>query len=353
MPGADLFQIDARDGEARAGVLRTGARRGAHAGVRPARLHRHGQDAALGRGRPALGFEMVLGNTFHLFIQPGPRAHRRAGRAARVHGLAAARSSRTPGGFQVFSMGHGSVAEEIKRSRGDAASRGSSRSRRRACASAPTSTAASASWGRRPRWRSRPRSAPTSPSPSTSARPSTWTASTRRARWSAPTAGSTAASPGTASTRRPGQLLFGIVQGGVYEDLRAESAALRGAPPTWTAWRSAARSARRRSRCARWSAGRCASSPTSGRATCSASATWTTSCTPWAPASTASTAPRPPAWPATARRSCRTRSAAGGSTSRRPARATSREPIADGLPLPRLPRPHARPTCTTWCARAS
>ena len=41
----------------------------------------------------------------------------------------------------------------------------------------------------------------------------------------APTAGSTAASPGTASTRPPGQLLFGIVQGGVYEDLRAESTA--------------------------------------------------------------------------------------------------------------------------------
>ena len=89
-------------------------------------------------------------------------------------------------------MGHGSVAEEIKRRRdkrqthGDL-DRGGGRAlpllrRRRA----------SASWAPRPRWRCRRRSAPTSRSPSTSARPSTWSATTPRARWSARTAGSTA-----------------------------------------------------------------------------------------------------------------------------------------------------------------
>ena len=49
-------------------------------------------------------------------------------------------------------------------------------------------------------------------------------ASTPPARPSAPTAGSTAASPGTPSTARRDQLVYGIVQGGVYEDLRRASA---------------------------------------------------------------------------------------------------------------------------------
>ena len=44
-----------------------------------------------------------------------------------------------------------------------------------------------------------------------------------------------------------GQLLFGIVQGGVYEDLRAESAGARGGRAGCRASPSAARSARRRS----------------------------------------------------------------------------------------------------------
>jgi queuine tRNA-ribosyltransferase len=57
----------------------------------------------------------VLGNTFHLFIQPGAEQVRELG------GLHEFMGWRRPiitdsGGFQVFSMGHGSVAEEIKRS---------------------------------------------------------------------------------------------------------------------------------------------------------------------------------------------------------------------------------------------
>ena len=229
MPGADLFQIDARDGSARAGVLRL-----AHGEVRTPAFVPLASTATVktlhSAEVEALGYEMVLGNTFHLFIQPGHE------QIAELGGLHEFMGWRRPiitdsGGFQVFSMGHGSVAEEIKRSRRRGRSRASSRSRRRACASAPTSTAPSASWGPRPRWRSRRRSARTSRSPSTSARRSTSSATTPRARWSARTAGSTAASPGTTSTRRRARLLFGIVQGGVYEDLRAESAARVAAAP--------------------------------------------------------------------------------------------------------------------------
>ena len=79
---------------------------------------------------------------------------------------------------------------------------------------------------------------------------------------------------------------------------RVRGPARRSRRPTWparasTGSPSAARWARPRSRCARWSAGRCARCPTRPRAICSASATSTTWCTRWARASTASTAPRP------------------------------------------------------------
>lgn len=60
-----------------------------------------------------IGFQMVLGNTFHLLLSPGPEL------IARFGGLH--RFMRWPrplitdsGGFQVFSMGHGGVADEIK-----------------------------------------------------------------------------------------------------------------------------------------------------------------------------------------------------------------------------------------------
>jgi len=68
----------------------------------------------------ALGYDMVLGNTFHLFLSPG---HRQIGEYG---GLGPFMRWKRPiitdsGGFQVFSMGHGSVADEIKgRNRGGA-----------------------------------------------------------------------------------------------------------------------------------------------------------------------------------------------------------------------------------------
>src|SRR5687768_10675597 len=60
-----------------------------------------------------LGFEMVLGNTFHLLLQPGPEtiaAHGGLGPFMGWEGPVITDS----GGFQVFSMGHGTVADEIK-----------------------------------------------------------------------------------------------------------------------------------------------------------------------------------------------------------------------------------------------
>ena len=71
---------------------------------------------------------------------------------------------------------------------------------------------------------SRPRSAPTSRSCSTSARRSTSPASTPRARRSAPTAGWSAACAGTREHGPAGQVVYGIVQGGVEHDLRMVSA---------------------------------------------------------------------------------------------------------------------------------
>jgi queuine tRNA-ribosyltransferase len=73
-----------------------------------------------------LGYEMVLGNTFHLFLAPGPDL------VAELGGLNEFMRWPRPiitdsGGFQVFSMGHGGVADEIKgrRAQGQSASSGS------------------------------------------------------------------------------------------------------------------------------------------------------------------------------------------------------------------------------------
>ena len=61
----------------------------------------------------AIGYELILGNTFHLFLAPGPEL------VASLGGLHEFMRWPKPiitdsGGFQVFSMGHGGVADEIK-----------------------------------------------------------------------------------------------------------------------------------------------------------------------------------------------------------------------------------------------
>ncbi len=60
-----------------------------------------------------LGYDMVLGNTFHLMLNPGAELIERFG------GLHSFMDWDGPivtdsGGFQVFSMGHGTIADEIK-----------------------------------------------------------------------------------------------------------------------------------------------------------------------------------------------------------------------------------------------
>ena len=106
------FDIEARNGSARAGVIHT-----PHGDVRtPAFVplastatvkSLHAAEVA------ALGYDIVLGNTFHLFIQPGPELVREMGGLHDFMGWRGAIITDS-GGYQVFSMGHGSVAEEIK-----------------------------------------------------------------------------------------------------------------------------------------------------------------------------------------------------------------------------------------------
>ncbi len=112
-PGVPTLEIRHRDGpRARAGVLRL-----AHGEVRtPAFVPLATKGAVRGlenRDVAALGYEMVLGNTFHLHLQPGEDT------VAALGGLHALMRWERPiitdsGGFQVFSMGHGTVSDEVK-----------------------------------------------------------------------------------------------------------------------------------------------------------------------------------------------------------------------------------------------
>jgi queuine tRNA-ribosyltransferase len=224
----DPFLIDARDGSARAGVLRL-----ARGEVRtPAfvPLASTGTVKTLHAAEvEALGFDMVLGNTFHLFIQPGQDYVRGMG------GLHEFMGWRRPivtdsGGYQVFSMGHGSVAEEVKRRRDP---------RRSMVLSIEEEGV---------RFRSYLDGAERFMGPETSMevqaalgsdvalafdectpvhvdREYTRRSMERTHRW----LDRCIAWHGEHGPR--GQLLFGIVQGGVHEDLRAESAARVGAAP--------------------------------------------------------------------------------------------------------------------------
>ncbi|HSZ69375.1 MAG TPA: tRNA guanosine(34) transglycosylase Tgt [Solirubrobacteraceae bacterium] len=60
-----------------------------------------------------LGYEMVLGNTFHLHLRPGEELIERLGGLHRFMDWGGPIITDS-GGFQVFSMGHGTVADEIK-----------------------------------------------------------------------------------------------------------------------------------------------------------------------------------------------------------------------------------------------
>ncbi len=113
------FTITARDRAtlARAGVLST-----AHGDVRTPAFVPLATKATVKGLLPdevaALGYELLLGNTFHLLLNPGPELIDRLGGLGSFMGWSGPTITDS-GGFQVFSMGHGTVAEEIKgRARG-------------------------------------------------------------------------------------------------------------------------------------------------------------------------------------------------------------------------------------------
>ncbi|MFQ5971253.1 MAG: tRNA guanosine(34) transglycosylase Tgt [Alphaproteobacteria bacterium] len=64
------------------------------------------------------GTQIILGNTYHLMLQPGAERIARLGGLHRMMGWDGPLLTDS-GGFQIFSLGHGSVAEEIKGSRGN------------------------------------------------------------------------------------------------------------------------------------------------------------------------------------------------------------------------------------------
>jgi queuine tRNA-ribosyltransferase len=117
-PARLRFEILASDGAARTGRLLT-----SHGEVRtPAfiPLATRGAVRTLDVGDVAgLGFELILGNTFHLFLAPGAERVSKLGGLHRFMGWERALITDS-GGFQVFSLAHGNVADEVKGRRGGA-----------------------------------------------------------------------------------------------------------------------------------------------------------------------------------------------------------------------------------------
>jgi queuine tRNA-ribosyltransferase len=117
------FEITARDGSARTGRLHTSSGVVETPAFIP--LATRGSVRALTSSEVlGLGYEMVLGNTFHLMLAPGPERIAALGGLHRFMGWP--RSIITDsGGFQVFSLAHGTVADEVKGRRGHRPGQGS------------------------------------------------------------------------------------------------------------------------------------------------------------------------------------------------------------------------------------
>lgn len=122
----EIFRIEARAEEdglrARAGVIET-----AHGPIRTPGFVPLATKATVKGMLPSevaeLGYDIVLGNTFHLMLTPGHehiKGHGGLHRYMRWDGPIITDS----GGFQVFSMGHGTVADEIKGRTNHKASKG-------------------------------------------------------------------------------------------------------------------------------------------------------------------------------------------------------------------------------------
>ncbi len=110
--GPVRFEVGARDGAARAGVIHT-----AHGAIEtPAfiPLATKGSVRGLEASEVAdLGYQLILGNAYHLFVSPGPE---RIADAGGLHGFMGWERAliTDSGGFQVFSLAHGGVANEVK-----------------------------------------------------------------------------------------------------------------------------------------------------------------------------------------------------------------------------------------------
>jgi queuine tRNA-ribosyltransferase len=116
------FEIAAWDGAARTGRLHTSSGPIATPAFIP--LATRGSVRSLTSADvEGLGYEMVLGNTFHLLLSPGPG---RIAALGGLHGMMGWKRSivTDSGGFQVFSLAHGNVADEVKGRRGAPAGRG-------------------------------------------------------------------------------------------------------------------------------------------------------------------------------------------------------------------------------------
>ena len=106
------FEIGARDGSARAGTIHT-----AHGPIEtPAFIPLATKGSVRGleaREVAGLGYQLILGNTYHLFVSPGPE---RIAAAGGLHGFMGWERAliTDSGGFQVFSLAHGGVANEVK-----------------------------------------------------------------------------------------------------------------------------------------------------------------------------------------------------------------------------------------------
>jgi len=111
-PARLKFEIAAKDGVARAGVLHT-----PHGEVQTPAFIPLATKATV-RGLEScevadLGYRLILGNTYHLFVSPGPDRIAAAGGLHSFMGWDRALITDS-GGFQVFSLAHGGVADEVK-----------------------------------------------------------------------------------------------------------------------------------------------------------------------------------------------------------------------------------------------
>ncbi len=112
------FSIDAQDDKARTGTIST-----IHGDISTPAFIPLATKASV-RGLSAeevagLGYELVLGNTFHLHLSPGEERIAALGGLHLFMGWERAIITDS-GGFQVFSLAHGGVADEIKGRRGAA-----------------------------------------------------------------------------------------------------------------------------------------------------------------------------------------------------------------------------------------